>query len=266
MPEAPYTGPETETSVRVLRELAPGLPEPVMLLGGWGVYFTVRDVWLQVFGEEYFGSRDIDLGFHTPPDAALSDLQTGNMPATLRFLETRGFTRQGMYQVVRYHDWETHEVIPADRIRTLAGFQYYDITVDLIASHQRDDLRDVAGFQAFSEPLLEVAFSDELHRRSIDLDGHEVWVPAPHVLVATKLKSLPERQKDHKSIKDVCDLYALITASGVGARTLRSRVHRILPDASTFLEKARASPHLEASARHLEIDPAALQTAIGQLG
>lgn len=117
--QAPYSGPETTTSLNVLEELASsGLPQPVMLLGGWAVYFTVRDRWLTTFGEEYFGSRDIDLGL--PPEADADALRSGNMPATLDVLvKKHQFTRQGMYQLVRFHDWETHEILDPEAVRTM---------------------------------------------------------------------------------------------------------------------------------------------------
>jgi hypothetical protein len=265
--QAPYSGPETTTSLNVLEELtSAGLPQPVMLLGGWAVYFTVRDRWLTTFGEEYFGSRDIDLGFHTPPDADSEELRAGNMPATLEALvNEHQFTRQGMYQLVRFHDWATHEALAPKRVRTMNHYEYYAIAVDLVASHTRGDLREIAGFQAFSEPLLDLAFADELQRRTIQIAGQDVHLPAPHLLIAMKLRSLPDRQKDDKSIKDLCDLYALTAASGVAPRTLRSRLHRTLDDAGERIQHAIDSPFLEVASHHLDQTPDIMQGAIGQL-
>ncbi len=266
MPNPPYAGPETSTSLEVLKELLPNLPEPVMVLGGWGVYFTVRATWIDAYSQEYFGSRDIDLGFYTPEDVSIEALKQGNMPATVAFLESEGFTRQGMYQIVRYHDWDTHEVLDPLRAASMPLYQYYTVAVDLITSSQRPDLREVAGFQPFSEPLLALAFENRLHRQGIELDGRRIWLPAPHILAAMKLRSLPSRQKDEKSVKDVCDLYALVSASGVPPRTLRSRVHSVLGDAPELIAEARNSPFAVAASQYLEIQEAVVRTAIAQLG
>lgn len=144
MPKAPYTGPETQTSLRVIEELVPGLPEPVMLMGGWGVYYTVQVAWRSTYGEEYFGSRDIDLGFHTPPHASLQDLRKGNLPATISHLERHGFTREGMYQFLRFHDFETNATLSAKQAAALPSYAYYAIAVDLIIDEQRPDAREIA--------------------------------------------------------------------------------------------------------------------------
>jgi hypothetical protein len=265
--EPPYSGPETTTSLRVLEGLvASGLPEPVMLLGGWAVYFTVHERWRASYGEGYFGSRDIDLGFDTPPHASLETLRQGNMPATLAFLvDHHGFHRQGMYQLARHHAWETHRRLDPLATKTLPAHAYYTIIIDLIASHQREDLRELAGFQAFSEPLLALAFESDVHRTTMVWDGKTIHLPAPHVLIGMKLRSLPQRQHDDKSIKDICDLFALTTTSGVGPRTLRSRLHRMLPDAAAAMDRALASPIIEEAAHHLDQSPGLVRSALGQL-
>lgn len=265
MPTPPYTGPETKTSLRVLEELAPGMPEPIMLLGGWGVYFTVRNAWRNTFGEDYFGSRDIDLGFHTPGTATLAELQAGNLPRTIAHLETHGFSRQGMYQFLRFHDHETNEAIGPEEAARMPGFAYYSIAVDLIIDEQRPDARDIAQFQAFAEPMLRPAFTDAMHRRIQPIRDINVQIPAPHVMLAMKLTSLPQRQKDDKSIKDLCDIYALITASSDDPRTLRSRLHRLMPRATDAVRGAAASPFLNEAAYLLEAREELVARALQQL-
>lgn len=58
---------------------------------------------------------------------------------------------------------------------------------------------------------------------------------------------------------------ALITASGVGPRTLRSRLHRLLPDASDALTKARASTFVAQAARHIDQSHETFQATLAQL-
>ena len=236
-----------------------------MLLGGWGVYFTVQKAWRSTFGEEYFGSRDIDLGFHTPLSATVADLRKGNLPATIAHLETHGFSRQGMYQFLRFHDHETNEVLAATEVAERPGFAYYAIAVDLIIDERRPDARDIADFQAFAEPMLGQVFADPLHRRIHAINSVRVQVPAPHALLAMKLASLPQRQKDDKSVKDLCDIYALITASGDDPRTLRNRLRRLMPTASAAVQAAMDSRFLDDTAGLLEARPALVRHALAQL-
>lgn len=265
--EAPYTGPETTTSLQVLRELADsGLPQPATLLGGWAVFFLVQKVWHQSFGEDYFGSRDIDFGFKTSLDTSAEKLRAGNLPATVTFLkEEHHFVPHGMYQLARFHHRETNEILTEEETKRMATHEFYATMVDLIGSHQRDDLREVAGFQAFYEPLLELTFNDALHRVEINLGGAPLMIPAPHVLIGMKLRSLPSRQKDDKSIKDICDLYALVSASDVSPATLRSRLHRTVPGAGDAVKEAVRSPFIPEAARHLDQDQEILHKAISQL-
>lgn len=59
-----YEDKETEISYKYLREVIEHLGEPICLLGGWAVYFTVNNLFKDEKGHSYLGSRDIDLGFN----------------------------------------------------------------------------------------------------------------------------------------------------------------------------------------------------------
>ena len=262
MPTPPYTGAEIRVSLDVLRRMLPGLPEPIVLLGGWGVRFVVSDLWREATGQDYFGSRDIDLGFHTPPGVSLETLKSGNLPAALRHLETLGFTREGMFSLVQYYRWEDDEPVTPEEAKRLLAPDYYMIAVDLIASHQRRDLRGIAGFQPFSEPLLARVFEEPAERLVKRVEGRVVWVPAPHVLLAMKLVSFPERTKDDKALKDLCDMYAIIAYSGVPPATLGLRATSVRDDFQRLVVHARESEFLEQAAGHLDIESQSLRNAL----
>ena len=59
---------ETETSFTYLQEIVKILKEPICILGGWAVYFTVNNAFKEDQGRNYLGSRDIDLGFSFLPE------------------------------------------------------------------------------------------------------------------------------------------------------------------------------------------------------
>jgi len=265
MPIPPYTGPETRASLDILRQLLPDLPEPVVVLGGWGVRFLVNDRWRAETGQDYFGSRDIDLGFHTPPGATLERLKAGNLPATVRYLDSKGFTRQGMYSFVRYFNWDDDAPLTPEEAGRLPTHNCYIVTVDLIVSHERGDLREIVGFRPFSEPMLAHVFEDSTRRVNIEVGGKTVWVPAPHVILGMKLTSLPERTKDDKAMKDLCDIYALIAHSGVPLASLRSRASEIASDYRRLVLQARESESLGQAAEHLGITGDVLWNALNGL-
>jgi hypothetical protein len=59
-----YEPKEIELSKYYLKEVIESIDEPIVVLGGWAVYFLVNDKYKETTGREYIGSRDIDLGFN----------------------------------------------------------------------------------------------------------------------------------------------------------------------------------------------------------
>ncbi len=59
-----YQDQETKTSFHYLNKVINSLEEPICLLGGWAVYFSVNERFEKEKGYPYLGSRDIDLGFN----------------------------------------------------------------------------------------------------------------------------------------------------------------------------------------------------------
>ena len=58
-----YSNFETETSYSYLQKIIKTIDEPICILGGWAVYFTVNKTFQKDQGRNYLGSRDIDLGY-----------------------------------------------------------------------------------------------------------------------------------------------------------------------------------------------------------
>ena len=61
-----YEDVEIETSYRYLKIVFSRLKEPIFILGGWAVFFTVNADYKRKAKRDYIGSRDIDLGFEKP--------------------------------------------------------------------------------------------------------------------------------------------------------------------------------------------------------
>ena len=55
-----------------------------------------------------------------------------------------------------------------------------------------------------------------------------LWLPSPEILLATKIKSVPNRTRDEKLIKDICDIYALNWYSGKSFKKLKDEACKFL--------------------------------------
>jgi hypothetical protein len=68
----------------------------------------------------------------------------------------------------------------------------------------------------------------------VTLFKEAVVLPQPHVLVAMKLNSAPNRDKENKRIKDIADIYALLWYSDIKLSQFKNQLLSIYPK-----EKAR---------------------------
>ena len=59
------------------------------------------------------------------------------------------------------------------------------------------------------EPLISRVFEEGSGLAEL-INGARVIIPPPHILLATKIKAIPDRTKDDKLLKDACDIYAII--------------------------------------------------------
>jgi len=53
MPEQLYDRAEYESALTALKEIVTQLPEPFVLIGGWGVYVTVNESFANEHGAPY---------------------------------------------------------------------------------------------------------------------------------------------------------------------------------------------------------------------
>jgi len=56
-----------------------------------------------------------------------------------------------------------------------------------------------------------------------------VLLPKPHVLLAMKLNSAPNRDKENKRIKDIADIYALLWHSDIALPQLKNQLFSVYP-------------------------------------
>jgi hypothetical protein len=246
-----YPKYETDISQEHLTTVFSQMKEPVCLLGGWAVYLTVNARFNQDQGRNYLGSRDIDLGFHIDPAWSKNDLQKSAFAQSVKILADRGFVGLGS-RFVKYYDINTKEELTEAQARRKQSYDIFQLYVDPMADNPHADAAEIVGFPLLDEPLLSHVFSGEKFV-SMDEFGGKFKMPAPEILVSTKLKSAPDRTKDDKRIKDISDMYALLWYSEVEFGELKHRVQGILGDAAI-----RA-----VTSKFTEDDYAAVAAAIG---
>ena len=203
-----YDDFEVEISRRYLEKVTEVLDEPIVMLGGWAVYLSVNERYKDMTGRDYIGSRDIDLGFHIDKNSKSQTLidvistlekELGFSPLSFRFFK----------EVHR----ETGLDLDPETARRTPSYDIFPMYVDLIVDHIPDNFKETYGFNPVDETLLKEIFDNENERSEIIFLGKTLWLPSANVLLATKMKSYPSRDKEHKRIKDMCDIISLLLFS-----------------------------------------------------
>ena len=198
---------ETRTSYNYLKEVIGNLKEPVCILGGWAVFFHVNKRYENALGRPYLGSRDIDLGF-----SIKADLKQSALAQSIKVLTRKLNFKPLSFRLVKEIHTETEEEI-GDGEKIPAHFifpMYVDLIVDVIPK----DFKKVFGFNPINEPLLKAVFERDEFILLKEF-GRRLLLPKPELLLAMKTSSLPNRDKVHKRIKDICDIFALAWYTGL---------------------------------------------------
>jgi len=194
-----YKNVETETSYQYLAKVISHLKEPICILGGWAVYFAVQEQYEKQMKRAYLGSRDIDLGFH---DAA-TFLQAA------KILEEKLHFRSISARYFKSVHAETGKDLTEEQAKQLPRHMFFHMYVDPILSHTNPGIKKELGFSPIDEPLLAYAFENEKYRKNVKEFGRKLLLPTTSILLATKINSILNRDKEHKRIKDLCDIVAL---------------------------------------------------------
>ena len=205
-----YDDCETEISRKHLREVVCGLEEPVVVLGGWAVFFTVNDRYEAATGHRYIGSRDIDLGFRIGADIEASAFNR----AYTRLVGEMGFTPLAFGRLYKEIDRNTGRALDHDGAKKRPLYEIFPMYVDMIVDRITPVFTDFFRFGPIDEPLLGPVFTDPRSRTEIREFDRTVWLPALGLLLSMKLRSHPGRDREHKRIKDLADMTALVLFSG----------------------------------------------------
>lgn len=177
--------------------------------------------------EEPTSAQDIDLGFHINMEWNQEQLQNSEFAAAIKTAENMGF-KSVSFRLVKEFDIDTGKELTPEQSTKRPLYQIFQLYIDLIVDRIHPEIRNLLGFVPIDEPLLSLVFQEKMYRTQ-HLFGKDVLIPEPHVLLAMKLNSAPRRDKEHKLIKDIADIYALLWYSDVKLSQLKEQLFAIIP-------------------------------------
>ena len=209
-----YVPQVTELSEQELQAVFEAAEPPVCLLGGWAVHLHVTPRFRAEHGREYIGSRDIDIGVHVDTSWTGETLPETPVGNSISAIEDLGYTKS-RFGFVKNFLRDSQERISEDEASEHSMHEVFQVYVDVIPdTTELDGFRDVFGFKPPAEPLLAPVFEGD---KGEQLAEYVSWSPPteklivpPELLAAMKIRSLPDRDKSHKRVKDIADLHALL--------------------------------------------------------
>ena len=253
MPEQLYDRTEYESALTALKEIVAQLPEPFVLIGGWGVYVTVNESFTNEHGSQYLGSRDIDVCFQVDPECSESDLKTCTFSQAIDVIQSIGYSPEGSFRYCKIIKRDTGEVITKEVAQKIGMYDLFYLYIDVMVDNIHPKQKDVFGFNVLDEPVIRRVFKESTGVAVI-LDGVELVIPPPVMLLATKLVSIQNRTKDDKLTKDACDIYAILWHSSISYKEILGEIHRLYPQECRAGFDAITDEVSKNAARHLGID------------
>ena len=223
---------ETKTSYKYLKQVISALEEPICILGGWAVFLHVNKNFQKAQGRPYLGSRDIDLGFHLDKNRTVEQMKHSTLAKSLDILQNKLNFKSVSFRLLKEVHTETEEEIEEGKI--IPAHFIFPMYVDVLVDNIPAKFKDVFHFHPADEPLLRFAFEDGRYREELKEYGKKLWLPKPELLLATKLNAIKMRDKEHKKIKDLCDIFALLWYSKEKPHELQQKVTQFLPSKNIY--------------------------------
>lgn len=259
-----YTANETGPAKQAVVELAQHLPEPIVLAGGWGVWATVSESFQAEHGTPYLGSRDADYGFTINPQWSLDELRASSYARALAKIQELGYHPSGTTRYCRWIHHDTGRNLTEDEARRMPTHDLVQLFVDPMVDAIHPHHAAVFKIKPLDAPLLRPVFASPEHRTESTRFGPKIWIPDSSTLLAMKFDSFPERNKDDKAVKDLCDAYALAWHSEVRYHDLVRLTRQRYPDHTAKARRMTDSPFLEDAARHLGVSRPAIVRVLDQ--
>ncbi len=214
--------------------------EPVCLLGGWGVYYTVAEAYRRLFRRDYAFSRDIDVGFRLDPGWGKEELAESAMARTMAALKLEEFVGEG-FRLRRDFTYDEQRPLTPAEAKKHPLHDLVPLYVDLMVDRPHPLAKAVFGFEPPEELELQAVFEATTFGKGPRF-GKRLVVAPRESLLRMKMNALPGRTKSHKIHKDLADIFALVATYNGRRDVLRSEVGRpdlvagVLNATATFKE------------------------------
>lgn len=248
-----YDVQETDTAMEALRAISSSLPEPFLLIGGWAVYLTVNESFSKVHGTSYLGSRDIDVCFHIDTGQDINALRTSTFARALDVVKEAGYTPHGSYRFCKMLRRADGTILTEE---TAKGFPLFEITylyIDMMVDNIHPQHKNIFKCDPLDEPIAAQIFMDRSYVKKT-LGDFYVHIPNPASLLTTKLRSIPQRQKDDKLWKDACDIYSIIWHSSESYSSIIRKVKAEYPVDCVKARNAITNDVESRAAYHIGVD------------
>ncbi|MHB2035575.1 MAG: hypothetical protein ACYCPW_02390 [Nitrososphaerales archaeon] len=206
-----YSDPQISISSRFLETIVKELSEPPCLLGGWAVYIHLNDKFNSSKGRDYLGSKDIDLGFHLNPTWSQEEYEKSDLRKAIDKIESLGFEAVSFRFMKSFSEDGTE--LTDEQARRLRPYEKFDLYIDLLVDTADERRHKIVGFSIAEEPLLQNVFLGK-QKSTTKLNGLDIVLPDPVLLMEMKINSFPNRTQDDKRTKDLTDICALLLYSG----------------------------------------------------
>ncbi len=173
-----YPNYETEISFEYLKKVVSILDEPICILGGWAVYFTVNEKIKVDRGMGYLGSKDIDLGFHINKNITDKILKKTPIAKTIKLLEKNRFQPLS-FRYYKDIGIETGKELTREQSAKTPMHDIFQIYVDLIVDEIHPAFKKTFGLDPIDESLLKHVFEEKTNRIELKEFEKMLWLPTP---------------------------------------------------------------------------------------
>ena len=248
-----YGESETDLSRRHLHMIFENVEEGC-LLGGWAVFLNVNENFKRTTGHSYIGSRDIDIGFKLKPVSRAKALLRTEFARVFQKLKDAGFRGQS-FRMFKDFDRDTGRELSPEESNEKPFYEVLRLYIDLVVNQIPEFFRETFGFTPIDEPLLTQAYDDK-HIIDIMWEGTPLRTVDSTVLLCMKLRSMVNRTRDYKRIKDIADVYALIWHSEKSIDIVKRDVAVILePEVIRDMLGSIKADEVEEVSNFLDIEP-----------
>jgi hypothetical protein len=131
-------------------------------------------------------------------------LKKSEFTTAIKAIENMGF-RSTSFRLVKDFDLDTGKELTLEESAKLPLYKIFQLYIDPVVDYIHPKIKELLGFVPIDEPLLSLVFQDKMYTITT-IFKKTVLLPKPHVLLAMKLNSAPNRDKENKRIKDIADI------------------------------------------------------------